>query len=156
MSIFFKRKRNEGGEMEAELPAAGLISLTDVNASLVKIFVLTIPLAIESGLFVSTSVATRIRRPIVQKQVKKDVKVSIHIRADGVIELNKKPVTREQLEDLVPKLLARSIEKNALLSADPEVVYEDVVAMIDFLKQQGAGDVLILKRKSRSKAQKGG
>ena len=153
MGILFKRKR-ESGEVEAELPAAGLISLTDVNASLVKIFVLTIPLALESGLFISRSVATRIRRPVVQKQIKKDVKVSIHIRADGVIELNKKPVTQEQLEDLVPKLLARSVEKNALLSADPEVVYEDVVAMIDFLKQKGAGDVLILKRKSKPKKEK--
>jgi len=155
MSIFFrKRKRTSGEKMEAELPAAGLISLTDVNASLVKIFVLTIPLAIESGLFVSRSVATRIKRPVVQKQVKKDVKVSIHMRADGIIELNKKAVTREQLEDLVPKLLARSIEKNAILSADPEVIYEEVVQMVDFLKQQGANDVLILKRKSKSR--KGG
>jgi len=150
MSIFFKKRKKASGEkMEAELPAAGLISLTDVNASLVKIFVLTIPLAIESGLFVSRSVATKIKRPIVQKQVKKDVKVSIHIRADGVIELNKKPVSKDQLEDLVPKLLARSIEKNAILSADPEVVYEEVVSMVDFLKQQGANDVLILKRKSK-------
>jgi len=152
MSIFFrKRKKTSGEKMEAELPAAGLISLTDVNASLVKIFVLTIPLAIESGLFVSRSVATKIKRPIVQKQVKKDVKVSIHIRADGVIELNKKPVSKDQLEDLVPKLLARSIEKNAILSADPEVIYEEVVSMVDFLKQQGANDVLILKRKSKTR-----
>jgi biopolymer transport protein ExbD len=52
----------------------------------------------------------------------------------------------EQLEDLIPKLLARSIEKNALLSADNEVVYDNVVQIIDFLKSKGAGDVLIMKR----------
>jgi biopolymer transport protein ExbD len=68
------------------------------------------------------------------------------MKADGTIELNKKPVTEEQLKDLVPKLLARSIEKNALLSADNEVVYDNVVQMIDFLKSNGAGDVLIMKR----------
>jgi biopolymer transport protein ExbD len=90
--------------------------------------------------------AAKLNRPIQQKQVKTDVKVSIHMKADGTIELNKKPVTMEQLEDLVPKLLARSIEKNALLSADNEVVYDNVVQMIDFLKSKGAGDVLIMKR----------
>ncbi len=143
--IFKKRKETE--MPEAEKPAAGLISLTDVNASLVKIFVLTIPLVMESGIFVSRSIAAKVKRPIAQKRIKKDVKVSIHIRADGVIELNKKPVSRQQLEQLVPKLLARSIEKNALLSADPEVVYDDVIQIIDFLKSSGAGDVLIVKRR---------
>ncbi|MEO0218402.1 MAG: biopolymer transporter ExbD, partial [candidate division WOR-3 bacterium] len=108
------KRRLEHGSVEAEVPAAGLISLTDVMGSLVKVFALTIPFVIESGIFVSRSMAAKLNRPIQQKQVKTDVKVSIHMRADGTIELNKKPVTQEQLEDLVPKLLARSIEKNAL------------------------------------------
>ncbi len=140
------RRRLQHGSVEVEPPAAGLISLTDVMGSLVKVFVLTIPFVIESGIFVSRSMAAKLNRPIQQKQVKTDVKVSIHMKADGTIELNKQRVTQEQLEDLVPKLLARSIEKNALLSADPEVVYENVVQMIDFLKSKGAGDVLIMKR----------
>lgn len=141
-----RKRRIEHGSVEAEVPAAGLISLTDVMGSLVKVFVLTIPFLVESGIFVSRSMAAKLNRPIQQKQVKTDVKVSIHMKADGTIELNKKPVTEEQLKDLVPKLLARSIEKNALLSADNEVVYDNVVQMIDFLKSKGAGDVLIMKR----------
>ena len=141
-----RKRRIEHGSIEAEVPAAGLISLTDVMGSLVKVFVLTIPFLIESGIFVSRSMAAKLNRPIQQKQVKTDVKVSIHMKADGTIELNKKPVTEEQLKELVPKLLARSIEKNALRSADNEVVYDNVVQMIDLLKSHGAVDVLIMKR----------
>jgi biopolymer transport protein ExbD len=45
--------------------------------------------------------------------------------------------------------LARSIKKQALLSADEEVIYENVISMIDLLKDKGASDVLIMKRVKR-------
>jgi biopolymer transport protein ExbD len=68
------------------------------------------------------------------------------MKADGTILLNEEPVDPTILPDLIPKLLARSIKKQALLSADEEVIYENVISMIDLLKEKGASDVLIMKR----------
>ena len=64
------KRRMEHGSIEAEVPAAGLISLTDVMGSLVKVFVLTIPFLIESGIFVSRSMAAKLNRPIQQNKSK--------------------------------------------------------------------------------------
>ena len=86
---------------------------------------------------------------MMQKAKKSDVKVNLYLMADGTVMLNKEPVDPDVLPDLIPKLLARSIEKKAILSADPEVVYESVIDYIDMLKSNGASDVLIMKRKRK-------
>lgn len=121
---------------------------SDVTTSLVVMFMLSIPFLVESGIFITRSLAAKNPR-LMTKAKKSDIKVNIYIRADGTVLLNREPVDPEKLPDLIPRLLARSIEKKAILSADSEVVYETVVEYIDMLKSNGASDVLIMKRKRR-------
>jgi biopolymer transport protein ExbD len=122
--------------------------MVDISLSLLVMFVLAIPYIIESGLFVSRAAVSKGSSSVSVSEPKKDVKANIYIRADGTILLNKEPVTQETLEDVLPKLMARSISQKVLLSADPEVIYNDVIGIIDLSKQCGAMDVLIVKRRS--------
>jgi|YNPNPStandDraft_1061719.scaffolds.fasta_scaffold03732_3 biopolymer transport protein ExbD len=120
---------------------------SDVTTSLVIMFMLSIPFMVESGIFITRSLAAK--TPQMMQQAKKsDIKVNLYLKSDGTVMLNQEPVDPNQLPDLIPRLLARSIEKKAILSADPEVVYESVIEYIDMLKANGASDVLIMKRKS--------
>ncbi|MEO0139548.1 MAG: biopolymer transporter ExbD [candidate division WOR-3 bacterium] len=130
-------------------PSVNLGPFSDVTTSLVIMFMLTIPFLVESGIYISRSLPANIRMPTPQQPQKSDIKVNIHLKADGTILLNEEPVDPSLLPDLIPKLLARSVKKQALLSADEEVIYENVIQIIDLLKQKGASDVLIMKRAKR-------
>jgi len=127
-------------------PSVNLGPFSDVTTSLVIMFMLTIPFLIESGIYISRSLPAKLNLPTPQQPQKSDIKVNIHLKSDGTILLNEEPVDPNLLPDLIPKLLARSIKKQALLSADEEVIYEQVILMIDLLKQKGASDVLLMKR----------
>ena len=127
-------------------PSVNLGPFSDVTTSLVIMFMLTIPFLVESGIYISRSLPAKLNLPTPQQPQKSDIKVNIHLKSDGTILLNEEPVDPNLLPDLIPKLLARSIKKQALLSADEEVIYEQVILMIDLLKQKGASDVLLMKR----------
>jgi len=143
-----KRRKKKVEKREAPRPNLGPFS--DMTTSLLIMFMLTIPFIVESGIFISRSLATKRRNVVTPKKKKSDIKVNIHICADGTVFLNEEPFDPNRLPDIIPKLLARSVKKQALLSADNDVIYEDVIQMIDLLKEKGASDVLIMKRK-RSK-----
>ncbi len=132
---------------ELKPPYINLGPMVDISLSLLVIFVLAIPFLIESGLFVSKAAVAKGKAAQRLQAKKEDVKVNLYLRSDGTIFLNKEPVTEDQLRELLPQLLARSISRKVLLSADNEVIYDDVIKMIDLVKNLGAEDVLILKRK---------
>lgn len=120
----------------------GLIlnSLVDIALSLVIGFIVSIPLFFESGIFVNA--------PGVAKGVSgdvSDVKVNIHLLDDGGILLNEELVDYETLVVLLPELLARSVERKVIVSTEPQVIYERVVQILDLAKQQGAGELALLR-----------
>lgn len=132
---------------ESKPPVVNLGPMVDISLSLLIIFILAIPFIIESGLFVSKAL---VAPPNLQQEVnpkRPDVKVNVVLLKDGTIQLNGETVTSEELKRLVPQLLARSLSRLAILSADEEVVYDNVVKVIDLLKGLGAEDILVVKRK---------
>lgn len=133
---------------EPKKPYINLGPMVDISLALLVIFILAIPFFIESGLFVSKAAVAKGRKPKSIIPKKSDIKVNIYIKSDGTILLNGEPRTVEELDSLIPQLLARSVSRNAILSADDEVIYDQVIHMIDFLKIKGAEDVLIVKRKT--------
>lgn len=136
---------------EAQKVPVNLGPFSDVTTSLVVMFMLSIPFLVESGIFITRSLAAKTPQ-MIQQAKKSDIKVNIYLKSDGTVMLNMEPIDPDQLPDLIPRLLARSIEKKAILSADAEVVYESVIYYIDMLKANGASDVLILKRKAAGAA----
>lgn len=132
-----KRKRlNFGAEPQGLI----LNSLVDIALSLVIGFIVAIPLFFESGIFVNApGVATGAAAEV------SDIKVNIHLLSDGGILLNEELVSYEKLEELLPQLLARSLEKRVIISTDSEVTYERVIQILDLAKQKGAGELALLR-----------
>jgi len=119
--------------------------LVDISLSLVVIFIVSLPFILESGIFVSKgAVAKDVKTKSISQT---DVKVNIYLRNDGVIFLNETPVPLGMLEDVLPKLLERSLTKDVILSADSNVVYKSVIEVIDIAKHSGASDIFIMKRR---------
>ncbi|MGB9721170.1 MAG: ExbD/TolR family protein [bacterium] len=132
-----KRKRMHFG---TESQGLILNSLVDIALSLVIGFIVAIPLFFESGIFVNApGVASGAATEV------SDIKVNIHLLNDGGILLNEEPVTYEKLEELLPELLARSLEKRVIVSTDTEVTYERVIQILDLAKQKGAGELALLR-----------
>ncbi len=59
--------------------------------------------------------------------------------------LNEELVTYERLEELLPELLARSIARKVIISTEPDVRYERVIHVLDLAKQNGAGELALLR-----------
>jgi biopolymer transport protein ExbD len=122
----------------------GLIlnSLVDIALTLVIGFIVAIPLFFESGIFVNAPGVAKAEASEVS-----EIKVNIHLRDDGSILLNEETVTYEQLTELLPELLARSLGRKVIVSTDAEVRYERVIQILDLAKQHGAGELALLREK---------
>ncbi len=131
-----KKRMHFGSEPQGLI----LNSLVDIALSLVIGFIVAIPLFFESGIFVNApGVASAAATEV------SDIKVNIHLLNDGGILLNEEPVTFERLEELLPQLLSRSLEKRVIVSTDTEVTYERVIRILDLAKQKGAGELALLR-----------
>lgn len=128
------RREHRAGE-------ANVTSLVDVALSLVVVFMVSLPLLSESGIFVTAPSVTRSSAP----QEMTEVKVNIYITKDGEYILNEQSVPRSQLDYLVGELLKRSMERRVVISADNEVRHERVVEVLDIAKQHGAQQLAILR-----------
>jgi len=132
------RRRN----LERPRPS-GLIlnSLVDVALSLVIAFMVSMPLFFESGIFVSAPGASRVGTG----EPGSDIKANIYLTKTGRILLNESEVTFNQLQEILPKLLQRSIERRVIVSAEEGVKYQQVMQILDLAKQAGAADLALLR-----------
>lgn len=121
---------------------ANVIPLIDVLMVLIVFFLVIFAFLTESGIFVSPATVSKAGAPGEQTELK----VNIHITKDGLYILNDEVVLPEQLEYLVSELLKRSAERRVVLSADPEVIHDKVVKILDMAKGHGATQLAILKR----------
>lgn len=120
-----------------------LTSLVDVALSLVIGFMVAMPMFFESGIFVS---APGVSRAAGDEQGS-DIKANVYINDQGAILLNESQVTFEQLTELLPKLLDRSVERRVVVSTDENVRYEQVMKVLDLAKQSGAADLALLRKR---------
>jgi len=120
-----------------------LTSLVDIALSLVIGFLVAMPLFFESGIFVSAPGVSR----AAADEDGSDIKANVYINAEGAILLNESQVTFEQLAELLPKLLDRSVERRVVVSTDEAVRYEQVMQVLDLAKQSGAADLALLRKR---------
>lgn len=126
---------------EHRVGEANVTSLTDVALSLVIVFMVSLPLLTESGIFVT---APSVTRALGAEDIT-ELKVNIYITKDGQYLLNEEVVSKEELEYLVAELLKRSLERRVVISADGEVRHERIVEVLDIAKQHGAQQLAILR-----------
>jgi len=122
---------------------SGLIlkSLVDVALSLVMAFMVSLPLFFASGVFVSAPSAARAGA----NEPGSDIKANIYITKEGKILLNEAQVSFDNLSELLPKLLQRSVERRVVVAAEEGVRYEQVMRILDLAKQAGAADLALLR-----------
>jgi biopolymer transport protein ExbD len=132
-----------GNKPQQELTEINLTSLVDVALTLVIIFMVASPFVMQSGIKVST--------PSLQKakQVEKatDLKAEVYLKENGTIQLNGNPVGLATFPDSLRMLLAASASKRVLISAEEEVLHDQVIAIMDEARQCGAQNLAIVKRK---------
>jgi biopolymer transport protein ExbD len=122
-------------------PGLILNSLVDVALSLVIAFMVSMPLFFESGIFVSAPGAVRAGAD----EPGSDIKANVYLTNDGRILLNEAQVSFENLSELLPRLLQRSVERRVIVSAEDQVKYERVMQVLDLAKQSGAADLALLR-----------
>jgi len=120
-----------------------LTSLVDVALSLVIGFMVAMPLFFETGIFVSAPGAAR----AAASEQGSDIKANVFIARDGSILLNESPVSFENLSELLPKLLERSVERRVVVATDDSVRYDRVMKVLDVAKQSGAADLALLRKR---------
>lgn len=118
-----------------------LNSLVDVALSLVIAFMVSMPLFFESGIFVSAPAAARTGA----NEPGSDIKANIFLTNDGKILLNEAQVSYENLTELLPRLLQRSVERRVVVAAEDQVKYDRVMRVLDIAKQSGAADLALLR-----------
>ncbi len=128
----FEKRRN---------PGLILNSLVDVALSLVIAFMVSMPLFFETGIFVSAPGAAKAG----ENEPVSDIKANIFLTNDGKILLNEAQVSYDNLSELLPRLLQRSVERRVIVSAEDQVKYDRVMKVLDLAKQAGARDLALLR-----------
>ncbi len=134
------KRRSRTASRKNEL---NLTSIVDIALSLVIGFMVSIPLFFESGIFVSAPGVARAAKT----EQGSDIKASIFVANDGRILLNKTQVSYDNLRDLLPRLLDRSVERKVVVSSGELVKYDLVMKVLDIAKQSGAADLALLRRR---------
>lgn len=134
------RRRTHRAIHRAEL---NVTSLVDVALALVIGFIVSIPLFFETGIFVSAPGVARAG----ETEEGSDIKANIYVDNDGRVLLNETLVSYENLSNLLPRLLERSVERKVVVSSGDMVKYDVVVRILDIAKQSGAADIALLRRR---------
>ncbi len=126
---------------ESGLSEINLTSLVDVCLTLVIVFMASSPFMIESAINVSAPA---------QEQGAKAAdlirdRTVIHIRSDNKLLVNGRSRQFPQLPQALRAELADKPKQDILLSADDEVSHEQVIAVIDQVKQVGIKKLFIVK-----------
>ncbi|MBM3313724.1 biopolymer transporter ExbD [candidate division WOR-3 bacterium] len=128
-----ERRRNDGLIVN---------SLVDIALSLVIGFMVSMPIFFENGIFVSAPGAAQAGAAAPSGS---DIKANVFLANDGRILLNEVPVSEDSLRALLPRLLDRSVERRVIISNQDQVLYDQVVRVMDMAKQVGAADVAWLR-----------
>ena len=120
-----------------------LTSLVDVALTLVIIFMVSYPLVMQSGINVSTPSLQKAKTQMEETELKAE----IDLREEGTIELNGEEISPEIFHDSLKTILEASKNKLVVISADPNVLHDRVVAVLDEAKQCGAKQLSIVKKK---------
>lgn len=125
------------------LSEINLTSLVDVSLTLVIIFMVASPFVLQSGIMVSTPALEQAKTEMEAT----DLQAEIRLKADGTILLNGALIAVPAFSDSLRSLLAVSADKHVLISAEEEVLHDQVIAVMDEAKQCGAQSLSLVKRR---------
>lgn len=113
-----------------------VVPYIDVTLVLLVIFMVTAPMT-NPGVVDLPKVGQALKQPQVPPVV-------LTVKLNNKIELENKPMARDELLLAVHKALAKSPDRSVVIAADKNVKYDDVIGLMDLLKQNKVDKVGLL------------
>ena len=113
-----------------------VVPYIDVTLVLLVIFMVTAPMT-NPGVVDLPKVGQALKQPQVPPVV-------LIVKLNNKIELENKPMPRDELLSAVRKALDKSPERSVVIAADKNVKYDDVIGLMDLLKQNKVDKVGLL------------
>ncbi|MBC7698402.1 MAG: ExbD/TolR family protein [Bacteroidia bacterium] len=113
-----------------------VVPYIDVTLVLLVIFMVTAPMT-NPGVVDLPKVGQALKQPQVPPVV-------LTVKLNNKIELENKQMPRDELLSAVRKALDKSPERSVVIAADKNVKYDDVIGLMDLLKQNKVDKVGLL------------
>jgi len=121
------------GSNDDELPTISGINVTpfvDVVLVLLVIFMVTAPMLVREQMSVNLPKAESGEKSTSEQ-------IEILLDKEGLIHIQKKQVTIDQVEDEIKTLIQNNANAQAVISADQDAKHGDVVRIMDLVKRAG-------------------
>lgn len=113
-----------------------VVPYIDVTLVLLVIFMVTAPMT-NPGVVDLPKVGQGLKQPQVPPVV-------LTVKKNNTIELDSKPMARDELLLAVRRALTKNPERSVVIAADKNVKYDDVIGVMDLLKQNKVDKVGLL------------
>ena len=113
-----------------------VVPYIDVTLVLLVIFMVTAPMT-NPGVVDLPKVGQNLKQPQVPPLV-------LTVKVNNKIEFDNKPMQRDELLLAIGKAIKKSPERSVVIAADKNVKYEDVISVMDLLKQNNVDKVGLL------------
>lgn len=113
-----------------------VVPYIDVTLVLLVIFMVTAPMT-NPGVVDLPKVGQALKQPQVPPVV-------LTVKLNNKIELDNKPMARDELLLAVRQALAKTPDRSVVIAADKNVKYDDVIGVMDLLKQNKVDKVGLL------------
>ena len=131
---------------DAEVTEVNVVPLADVTLVLLIMLMLLSPMALQSMIQIQAAqaVATKSKSTVWEKPIFVDV------HTDGFTVNNQPVATEYELYRVLQNNLNRKTDKTVLISSQPDVKYQNVVRILDLIKQSGAVSMSLVPRKEEN------
>jgi biopolymer transport protein ExbD len=135
-------RRGRGRRVSTSLAEINVVPLVDVMLVLLIIFMVTAPM-IQRGIDVKLPVS---RRASAVEGERVFLTVPATFREDGAVYLGDEKVRLEVLQERVRQKMENAADKRVYLRGDGTVQYQELLTIIDYLKDAGVEDVGLVAR----------
>ena len=131
------RGKRRGPRVATSLSEINVIPLVDVMLVMLIVFMVAAPM-MQRGLDVNLPEARR-ADPITAERL--FVTVPLSFRADGVLQVDEDPVPFDALHERIAVEMEARAERNVFLRGDGDITYDELMSVMDRLKQGGVEEV---------------
>ena len=131
------RRHRRGPRVATSLSEINVIPLVDVMLVMLIVFMVAAPM-MQRGLDVNLPEARRADPLTIQRLF---VTVPLSFRSDGMVQVDEDPVPFDALHERMAVEMEARAERNVFLRGDGGITYDELMSVMDRLKQGGVEEV---------------